>query len=99
MLTIGSFDGLHMGHQQLLNRVHKLAEQRDGESIVITFDPHPRSVIYPKDDSLRLLNTTAEKVKRFAQTGIQHLVIVPFTIAFSQQSADVFSRRRESSLG
>lgn len=90
VITIGSFDGLHVGHRQLLNRVNRLARQRGGESVAITFDPHPRRIIYPKDTELKLLNTTAEKVALFAETGVDHLVLVPFTIAFSQLSADEY---------
>ena len=90
VITIGSFDGLHVGHRQLLSRVNRLARQRDGESVVITFDPHPRRVIYPKDTSLKLLTTTAEKVALFSATDVDHLVLVPFTIAFSQLSADEY---------
>ncbi|CAH1000432.1 hypothetical protein LEM8419_01585 [Neolewinella maritima] len=86
VLTIGSFDGVHRGHQQLLARIRRMAEVRQGESIVITFDPHPRSVLRPDDDSLRLLSTTEEKAAFCAEQGIDHLVVVPFTLAFSQQS-------------
>ncbi len=86
VLTIGSFDGVHRGHQQLLRRIRRMAEARGGESIVITFDPHPRSVLRPDDDSLRLLTTTEEKATYCAEQGIDHLVVVPFTEVFSQQS-------------
>ena len=84
VLTIGSFDGVHLGHQQLLRRIRRMAEARGGESIVITFDPHPRTVLRPDDDSLRLLSTTEEKAAYCAEQGIDHLVVVPFTPAFSQ---------------
>ena len=86
VLTIGSFDGVHRGHQQLLARISRLAERRGGESVVITFDPHPRAVLRPEDDSLRLLSTTAEKARYCAAAGIDHLVVVPFTLAFSEQT-------------
>ena len=86
VVTIGSFDGVHRGHQQLLRRIRRMAEARGGESIVVTFDPHPRSVLRPDDDSLRLLTTTEEKATCCAKQGIDHLVVVPFTAAFSQQS-------------
>jgi riboflavin kinase/FMN adenylyltransferase len=64
-----------------------MAERRRGESVVITFDPHPRSVLQPNDDSLRLLTTTEEKVAYCAEQGIDHLVVVPFDLEFSRQSA------------
>lgn len=90
VITIGSFDGIHLGHRQLLGRVAKIAERHGGESVAITFDPHPRSVIYPKDQSLRLLTTTREKTEIMAECGIDHLVVVPFTVEFSRLSADEY---------
>lgn len=90
VLTIGSFDGVHFGHQQILERINHLARDVDGESIVITFHPHPRLVIYPKDDSLRLINTINEKIQLLERYGVDNVVVVPFTIEFSQQSADEY---------
>lgn len=90
VLTIGSFDGVHHGHQQLLGRINRLAQQRQGESIVVTFHPHPRQVIYPKDKSLQLLTTIEEKVALFERYGVDNVVVVPFTVGFSQQSADEY---------
>lgn len=90
VITIGSFDGVHGGHQSILERVKELARQVDGESVVITFHPHPRLVVYPKDTSLRLINTLDEKITLLERYGIDNVVIVPFTIAFSQQSADEY---------
>ena len=90
VITIGSFDGIHKGHLKILQRVNKLARQVNGESIVITFHPHPRLVIYPKDHSLQLLTTIDEKIERFRKHGIDNLVIAPFTIEFSQMSADEY---------
>ncbi|MBB4077825.1 hypothetical protein GGR28_000426 [Lewinella aquimaris] len=86
VITIGSFDGVHQGHQQLLARIKRMAELRGGESVVITFDPHPRAILRPDDDSLRLLSTTHEKANFCADELIDHLVVVPFTTAFSEQS-------------
>ena len=90
VLTIGSFDGVHRGHQQILDRVKLLAQQHDGESIVVTFHPHPRLIVYPKDDSLRLITTIDEKVQLLRRYGIDNVVVVPFTVEFSQQSADEY---------
>ncbi len=90
VITIGSFDGLHLGHQSLMRQLQKLAAKKDGESVVITFDPHPRQVIYPKDKSLKLLTTTAEKIALLEAMGIDNLVVVPFDVKFSQQSADEY---------
>lgn len=90
VITIGSFDGVHLGHQQLLKKINRLARRIGGESVVITFHPHPRSIIYPQDDSLRLLSTIEEKVDLFARYGVDHLVVAPFSVAFSQLSADEY---------
>ena len=84
VITIGAFDGVHAGHRKILKRVHQLARENNGESVVITFHPHPREVIYPKDDSLQLLTLLEEKFPHFESVGIDHVVVVPFTIEFSQ---------------
>ena len=93
VLTIGSFDGVHRGHQQILDHVKQLARQHDGESIVVTFPPPPRLIIYPKDDSLRLITSIDEKVQLLRHYGIDNVVIVPFTVEFSQQSADEYIKK------
>jgi riboflavin kinase/FMN adenylyltransferase len=90
VVTIGSFDGVHLGHQQLLQRVNALAESIGGESVVITFHPHPRLVVYPKDDSMRLITTIEEKVQLLQRYGAHNVVVVPFTIEFSQLNADEY---------
>jgi riboflavin kinase/FMN adenylyltransferase len=84
VLTIGSYDGVHHGHRMIIKRLIEVAKKVDGDSIIITFDPHPRKVVFPNDDSLRLLTTTEEKIALLEKTGLDHLVIIPFTIAFSQ---------------
>lgn len=90
VITIGTFDGVHRGHQKLIERIRLLAAQIDGESILITFHPHPRIVINPEDKSLRLLNTTDEKAALLEKYGVDNLVIVPFSRAFSEQSAEEY---------
>ena len=90
VITIGSFDGVHHGHQKLIEKIKSEAKQLDTKSVVITFDPHPRQVVFPKDKTLQLLNSTAEKIALFDNFGIDHLVIVPFTVEFSQQPADEY---------
>lgn len=90
VITIGSFDGVHQGHQKIIERVKQLAKKSQGESVLITFHPHPRLVVYPKDKSLQLLSTIDEKVRLLQQFDIDHLVIVPFSIDFSQQAADEY---------
>jgi len=86
VITIGSFDGVHRGHQKIIKRINHLAKEIDGESIIITFDPHPRKIIYPKDNSLELLTSLDEKIALCESFGIDNLVIVPFSIEFSQQN-------------
>lgn len=86
VITIGSFDGVHTGHQKILSRVKTLADEINGESIVITFSPHPRKIIDPKEQELSILNTLDEKIALIENIGIHHVVIVPFTFEFSRQS-------------
>jgi riboflavin kinase/FMN adenylyltransferase len=90
VITIGSFDGVHCGHQKILEKVCQTAENIGGESVVITFHPHPRQIIYPKDNTLELINTTEEKIKRFKRSGLDNVVVVPFSIEFAQLSADEY---------
>jgi len=90
VITIGSFDGVHTGHQKILDRVKQLATEVEGESIVIVFHPHPRHVLNPNDDSLKLINTVNEKAILLDRYGIDNLVVVPFNLAFSHQSPDEY---------
>ena len=93
VVTIGSFDGVHLGHQEILKKVNDLANSVDGESIVITFHPHPRLVVYPKDSSMKLITTIDEKVQLMERYQVDNVVVVPFTIEFSQQSADEYIQK------
>ncbi|MEM9547617.1 MAG: bifunctional riboflavin kinase/FAD synthetase [Bacteroidota bacterium] len=86
VITIGSFDGVHRGHQKIIKRINHLAREINGESIIITFDPHPRKVIYPKDNSLELLSSLDEKIELCEGFGIDNMIVVPFSIEFSQQN-------------
>jgi len=88
VITIGSFDGVHTGHQKILDRVKQLAAEVKGESIVIVFHPHPRHVLTPDDDSLKLLTTVNEKSILLDYYGIDNLIVVPFSLEFAQQSPD-----------
>ncbi len=81
--TIGSFDGVHCGHRVLLGRVSELAAETGGESVVFTFEPHPR-ITLGCDDNLKLLNTTEEKLHLLEHIGIDNVVIIPFTLEFSR---------------
>ncbi|GGB79838.1 bifunctional riboflavin kinase/FAD synthetase [Dyadobacter sediminis] len=90
VVTSGTFDGVHLGHQKILNRLKEISEQSGGESVVLTFWPHPRTVVSEDSQGLHLLSTIDEKIELFSQLGIQHLAIVPFTRAFSELSSDEF---------
>ena len=90
VVTIGSFDGVHLGHRRILEDLKQLADQINGETVVVTFDPHPRSVLKPEDGSFRLISTTREKTGQLDATGIDHLIIVPFNKSFAQLSADEY---------
>lgn len=87
ILTVGTFDGIHFGHQTIIDSLKKIATKTDGESVVLTFSPHPRTVLFPDDTSLKLINTLDEKIKRFEKFGVDHLIIYPFTKNFSRISA------------
>jgi riboflavin kinase / FMN adenylyltransferase len=87
VLTIGTFDGVHTGHQQVIEQMKKKALEADGETVVITFDPHPRTVVRAAE-GIRLIDTLDEKIELLSDKGIDHLVIVPFTEKFAQLSAE-----------
>jgi riboflavin kinase / FMN adenylyltransferase len=87
VITIGTFDGVHTGHQQIILQLKEEAEKIRGETVIITFDPHPRKVIGPPGKEIRLINTLEEKIMLLSQKNIDHLVIAPFTEAFSRFSA------------
>jgi len=90
VITIGSFDGLHKGHIQILDKLKGLSEDNRTENIVITFNPHPRKVIFPDDDSLKLLTSLEEKIALLEGNEIDNLAIIPFTKAFAQQSPEEY---------
>jgi riboflavin kinase/FMN adenylyltransferase len=90
VLTIGTFDGVHSGHQQIIARINELAHETKGESVILTFHPHPRLVINPADTSLKLLNTLDEKIALLGNYGVDNLIITPFSVQFSEMSADSY---------
>jgi riboflavin kinase / FMN adenylyltransferase len=89
VITIGTFDGVHKGHQQIIAAMQHVAAENGGETVLITFSPHPRKIIQP-GVSLELINTLEEKIHLLAGKGVDHLVVVPFTQAFSSLSADTY---------
>lgn len=84
IVTQGTFDGVHVAHLVILNRLKQIATERKGESVVITFHPHPRMVIFPDDHGLKLLHTLDEKIAALEKAGVDHLLIIPFTKDFSR---------------
>ena len=92
VVTIGTFDGVHNGHKAILNRLHELAQMHHGESIVLTFTPHPRTILFPEDHGISLLTDTQEKRFRIEQCGIDHLIEFPFTPEFASKSAFEYVR-------
>lgn len=92
VVTIGTFDGVHVGHQKILSTLRESANAINGESVLLTFFPHPRLILHPEDDSLRLINDLSEKISLIAEAGIDHLIITPFTRDFSNQSPEEYIR-------
>ena len=90
VVTSGTFDGVHIGHQKILGRLKELARETDGETVVVTFWPHPRMVLHPDDPAIHLLTTFDEKLTLLEALGIDHLVQIPFTKEFSQLGSDAF---------
>ena len=88
VVTIGTFDGVHLGHQQIIEQLKKEAARIQGETVLVTFDPHPRKIISAQP--LQLINTLAERTGLLQQAGIDNLVVVPFTQEFSSQSANAY---------
>src|SRR5688572_9731959 len=87
VITIGTFDGVHLGHQQIIKALLNEVQKVKGESVIITFHPHPRKIVQP-DTSLQLINTLDEKIELLEKQGIDYLVVVPFSPAFASLSAD-----------
>lgn len=87
--TVGSYDGVHRGHRILLDEVMRRAKESDGESVVLTFEPHPR-ITLGNDDGLLLLSTFEEKCRLLEQVGVDYVVVIPFDKAFSRLSREEF---------
>jgi riboflavin kinase / FMN adenylyltransferase len=90
VVTIGIFDGVHLGHVEILNRIKELAASYKGESVVITLWPHPRFVLQPENEDLKLLASLEEKINLIAQQGIDNLVILPFDRKLANMTYDRF---------
>jgi riboflavin kinase / FMN adenylyltransferase len=92
ILTTGTFDGVHFGHKIIIERLKEIARNQNGESVLLTFSPHPRMVLFPDDHQLQLINTMEEKINLLEKAGIDHLIIHPFTKAFSRTTSMQFVR-------
>ncbi|ALJ00327.1 bifunctional riboflavin kinase/FAD synthetase [Rufibacter tibetensis] len=90
VVTSGTFDGVHVGHQKILSRLMEAARQDNGQSVVISYWPHPRTVLNPKDDSLRLLSTIEERIEALREFGVDYLLLLPFTKEFAQLSSEEY---------
>jgi riboflavin kinase/FMN adenylyltransferase len=92
VVTTGSFDGVHLGHKTILNRLKMLAEKNDGESVLITFHPHPRKVLYPDTagKNLKLINSQEEKLELLRKAGLDNVIIIKFTKDFAKTTSEQF---------
>jgi riboflavin kinase/FMN adenylyltransferase len=90
VVTIGTFDGVHTGHRLILEQLKQEAARIGGETVIITFHPHPRKVVHTSQPAIKLINTIGEKIELLDKNGIHHLVIVPFTDEFSQQTPEAY---------
>lgn len=92
VVTIGTFDGVHLGHHKIIAGIRELAESTGGETVLLTFFPHPRMILHPEDESIKLINTIHEKARLLEELGIEHLIITPFSRDFSNQTAEEYIR-------
>lgn len=92
IVSQGTFDGVHLAHKKIIERLKQIASIKDGQTVLITFEPHPRMVLFPDDHGLQLLSTLNEKIHLLEKAGIDHLIILPFTKEFSRQTSEQFIR-------
>jgi riboflavin kinase/FMN adenylyltransferase len=92
VVTIGTFDGVHIGHRKIISRIKELATTSGGETVILTFFPHPRMILHPEDESIKLITTITEKAGLLEQLGVDHLIITPFSRDFSNQSPEGYIR-------
>lgn len=90
VITIGTFDGVHLGHQQIINLLTKEGAATGGESVIITFHPHPRKVISNGKSDVKIINTLSEKIGLLNKLAVNHLVVVAFNEAFANQTAEEY---------
>lgn len=90
VITIGTFDGVHQGHKKVISQLVKTAQSIGGESVIITFYPHPRKVVASSILGIRLINTLQEKLELLSALQIDHVIVTPFTEAFANQEPDIY---------
>lgn len=90
VVTIGTFDGVHLGHREVIDELKRISLKTGGESVVFTFSPHPRMIVTPDEDTIRLLSTIEEKTALLEEIQLDHLVIYPFTRDFAALSYNEF---------
>ena len=90
VITIGTFDGLHNGHSKIIELMQSEAAKVNGETVIITFDPHPRQIVAREKSPIFLINTLEEKIALLQKANIDHLVVIPFTEAFANQPAEAY---------
>ena len=98
VVAVGSFDGVHLGHRQILSYVKEAAQRLHGESVVITFQPHPQQVLHPERDFF-LICTPEENMRLIENEGIDHLIILPFTLELAKMHYSDFLRMLISKIG
>ena len=92
VVTIGTFDGVHIGHRKIISGIKEIADSIGGETVILTFFPHPRMILHPEDESLKLITTITEKAALMEDLGVDHLIITPFSRDFSNQTAESYIR-------
>ncbi len=92
VLTLGTFDGVHLGHQEIIALLKESASKINGETVLFTFHPHPRIVLHPDDHGMKLIQSIDERIKKLEAFGIDHLILFPFSVDFSRLSATEFVR-------
>lgn len=90
VLTIGTFDGVHVGHQKIIEKMKEIAKQTNGETVIFTFFPHPKMVVNPTNHGIQLIQSQEEKFEKLAKLGVDHVIVFPFTKAFSEITAAEF---------
>jgi riboflavin kinase/FMN adenylyltransferase len=90
VLTIGTFDGVHVGHQKIIEKMKEIARKTNGETVIFTFFPHPRMVVNPANHGIQLIQSQEEKFEKLAKLGVDHVIVFPFTKAFSEITAAEF---------